>query len=336
MKVVTRALMFLLVAAAAFAQSSPNLYKEVARWTIGGEGGWDYVTYDGSTNRVYIGHGSEILIVDAANGQKVGTVPAQGAHGVAVVADKGLGFSTNGRAGTVTVFDLKTLAPKQDIKAGENPDAIMYDPYSKMVIVMNGRSKDVSVIDPSQLKVVQTIPLGGKLEAAASDPGHIYVNVEDTGEIGVIDSKTWKATERWKLEGCEEPSGLGIDEKEHLLFPVCGNKQMAIVDAKTGKVEQLVPTGAGTDGGGYDSALKYAFASNGGDATLTVVHKGKDGKWAVLENAPTQRGARTMAVDSKSHKVYTVTAEFGPPAEGQRRPSVKPGTFMVLVYAPSK
>lgn len=336
MKLVTRAILLLMIAASALAQSSANQYKEVARWTIGGEGGWDYITFDAATNRLYIGHSSLIEVVDASNGQKVGTVPAQGAHGAAIVADKGLGFSTNGRAGTVTVFDLKSLEVKQEIKAGENPDAIMYDAYSKMVIVMNGRSKDVMVIDPSQMKVVHTIPLGGKLEAAASDSGHIYVNVEDTGEIGVIDSKTWQSTAKWKIEGCEEPSGLGIDEKAHLLFPVCGNKQMAVVDSKSGKVLQLIPTGAGTDGGGYDPGSKYAFASNGADATLTVVHQGKDGKWAVLENTPTQRGARTMAVDPKSHRVFLPTAEFGPPAEGQRRPSVKPGSFMVLVYAPGK
>jgi YVTN family beta-propeller protein len=336
MRVVLRVIVFLVLANLAFGQTTPSLYKQVAKWEIGGDGGWDYISYDGATNRVYIGHSSLIEVVDAQTGKKVGSVPAQGAHGVAVVADKGLGFSTNGRAGTVTVFDLNTLTPKQEIKAGENPDAIMYDPYSKQVIVMNGRSKDVSVIDPVSLKVVATIPLGGKLEAAASDPGHIYVNVEDTGEVGVIDSKTWQATGKWKIEGCEEPSGLSIDEKSHHLFPVCGNKQMAVVNSQTGKVEQLLPTGAGTDGGGFDTGLKYAFSSNGSDGTLTVVHQGKDGKWEVLENAVTQRGARTMAVDSKSHKVYVATAEFGPPVEGQRRPPIKPGSFMVLVYAPSK
>ena len=335
MKIVIRLIGLLAVSTALMAQTSPNLYKQVAKWEIGGEGGWDYITFDAATNRVYVGHSSLIEVVDATSGKKVGTVPATGAHGVAVVADKGLGFSTNGRAGTVTVFDLKTLAPKQDIKAGENPDAILYYTYSKKVIVMNGRSKDVMVIDPSELKVVATIPLGGKLEAAASDPGHVYVNVEDTGEIGVIDSKTWQSTAKWKMEGCEDPSGLSIDEKAHRLFAVCGNKQMAIVNSQSGKVEQLVPTGAGTDGGGYDPGLKYAFASNG-EGTLTVVQQGKDGKWAALENAQTQRGARTMAVDPKSHRVFLPTAEFGAPVEGQRRPPIKPDSFMVLVYAPSK
>src|ERR1051326_7443899 len=159
-KIVIRLIVLLAVSAALMAQTSPNLYKQAAKWQIGGDGGWDYITFDASTNRVYVGHSSLIEVIDATSGKKVGTVPATGGHGVALVADKGLGFSTNGRAGTVTVFDLKTLAPKQDIKAGENPDAIMYDTYSKQVIVMNGRSKDVMVIDPSELKVVATIPLG--------------------------------------------------------------------------------------------------------------------------------------------------------------------------------
>ena len=336
MRVVSRVIAVLFLACLALGQTAPSLYKQVAKWEIGGDGGWDYVTVDPAANRVYVAHGTAIEVVDTQSGKKIGSIPAQGAHGVAVVTDKGLGFSTNGRAGTVTVFDLKTLTPKQDIKVGEGPDAILYDPYSKQVIVMNGRSKDVTVIDPAAQKVVATIPLGGKLEAATSDPGHVYVNVEDTGEIGVIDSKTWQATGKWKLEGCEEPSGLAIDEKTHHLFSVCGNKQMAIVNSQTGKVEQMLPTGAGTDGAGFDSGLRYAFASNGGDGTLTVVRQGKDGKWEVMENAPTQRGARTMAVDPKSHKIYTATAELGPPAEGQRRPSIKPGSFMVQVYAPVK
>jgi YVTN family beta-propeller protein len=236
----------------------------------------------------------------------------------------------------VTVFDLKTLQPKEQIKAGENPDAIMYDKYTKKVVVMNGRSKDLMVIDPDSLKVVATVPLGGKLEAATSDPTHVYVNVEDTSEIASVDSKSWKEDHRWKLTGCEEPSGMGIDEAKHRLFSVCGNKKMVVVDTLSGQILATLDTGAGTDGGGFDPELGYAFASNGGDGTLTVVKGDKDGKYVVAENVPTQRAARTMAVDPKSHRVFLPTAELGPPAEGQRWPSVKPGTFAILVYAPSK
>ncbi len=322
-----------MLTAVAYAQNAP--YKQVGRFVIGGEGGWDYITCDPDGNRLFIGHGSAIYVVDATSGKKIGEVQASGAHGAAIVAEKGLGFSTNGRAGTVTVFDLKTLAPKTEIKAGENPDAINYDKYSKKILVMNGRSKDLTVIDPDSLKAVATIPLGGKLEAAATDSGHVYVNVEDTGEIAVVDSKDWKATQRWKLEGCEEPSGLAIDDKKGHLFSVCGNGKMMVVDAKTGNILTSLPTGAGTDGAAFDPGLGFALSSNGTDGTMTVVRQGKDGKYEVAGNVQTQRGARTITVDPKSHRAYLPTAEFAPPEEGQRRPSIKPGTFMVLVYAPA-
>jgi len=328
-------LLVLMASGAVSAQSTSSLYKQVAKFQVGGEGGWDYITYDPDGDRVFVGHSNEITVVDANSGKKTGSVPATGAHGVALVPDKNLGFSTNGRAGTVTAFDLKTLQVKQDIKAGENPDAIIYDPYSKQIVVMAGRSKEVIVIDPDSLKAVATIPLGGKLEAATAEPGHVYVNVEDTGEIASIDSKSWKEDHRWKLTGCEEPSGMGIDEKQHRLFSVCGNSKMVVVDATNGQILATLDTGAGTDGGGFDPGLGYAFASNGRDATLTVV-KEENGKYVVAANVPTEAGARTMAVDPKSHRVFLPTAELGPPAEGQRWPSVKPGTFSILVYAPSK
>jgi YVTN family beta-propeller protein len=325
-----------LITAACAAQNAPQLYRQAAKFQVGGEGGWDYITYDAASNRLFVGHSMEITVVDAGSGKKLGSVPANGAHGVAIVPEKKLGFSTNGRGGTVTVFDLATLQPKQEIKAGENPDAIIYDRHSKKVLVMNGRSKDLMAIDPESLKVVATVPLGGKLEFAAADPQRVYVNVEDTSEIAVVDTKTWKPGPRWKLEGCEEPSGLALDEKSQHLFTVCGNKKMLVLDARSGQIVATLDTGAGTDGAAFDPGLGYAFASNGGDGTLTVVRAGKDGKYEVAENVPTQRGARTLTVDPKSHKAFLPTAEFGAPAEGQRRPSIKPNTFTVLVFAPAK
>lgn len=325
----------LLLAGLAVGQA-PQLYKQTAKFDVGGEGGWDYITYDASSNRLFIGHSAEITVIDVATGKKTGSVPANGAHGAAVVPEKNLGFSTNGRAGTVTVFDLKSLQPKQDIKVGENPDAIIYDTYSKKIVVMNGRSKDLMAIDPDTLKVIATVPLGGKLEFAAADATRVYVNVEDTSEIAVVNTKTWKADQRWKLAGCEEPSGLAIDEKSNHLFSVCGNNKMVVVDTKTGAIVSTLDTGAGTDGAAFDSGLGYAFASNGGDGTLTVVKAEKNGKYQVAGQVTTRRGARTVAVDPQSHKVFLPTAEFGPPAEGQRRPAIKPGTFTVLVFEPAK
>lgn len=315
------------------AQSAPPLYKQVAKFQVGGDGGWDYITYDADSNRLFIGHSMEITVVDAETGKQLGSVPANGAHGVAVIPGKNLGFSTNGRAGTVTVFDLKTLQPKQDIKAGENPDAIIYDRYAKKVLVMNGRSQDLMVIDPDTLKVETSIPLGGKLEFASADSAHVYVNVEDKGEIATVDSKTWKADKRWKLTGCEEPSGLAIDESSHHLFSVCGNKKMIVVDTADGHIVDTLDTGAGTDGAAFDPEPGYALASNGA-GTLTVVKRGEDRRYHVAGNVSTQQGARTVAVDPKTHRVYLPTAEFGPRAEGQSRPGIKPGSFVVLVYTP--
>jgi YVTN family beta-propeller protein len=328
------AVLLLVFAVNASAQDT-KLYKQIAKFNVGGEGGWDYVTYDPARNSLFIAHSTSIFVVDAATGKKLGEFPAQGAHGVALVPGKNIGFATNGRAGTVTVFDTNTLKPTSEIKAGENPDAIIYDHYTNRVLVMNGRSKDMMVIDPDSQKVEKSIPLGGKLEFAAADKGHIYVNVEDTGEIATVDTKSWTPGARWKLDGCEEPSGLAIDEKDGTLFSVCGNSKMYVVNTASGKTIATVATGEGTDAAAYDPTLKLAFASNG-DGTISVVRQNKDGKWELAENVPTQKGARTMALDPKSHKICTVTAEFGEPVQGQRRPPIKPGTFAVLVFGPNK
>jgi DNA-binding beta-propeller fold protein YncE len=333
MKKLTMLLLMVVCTSVAFAQSSKPLYKQTAKWIIGGEGGWDYLTLSPNGDRLFIAHTNKIEVVDTSNGKVVGEVPANGAHGVAIVPEKNLGFSTNGRAGTVTVFHLDTLKPETEIKVGENPDAIIYDPHSKNVIVMNGRSKDLMAIDPSSLKVAATVPLGGKLEFAAADVGHVYVNVEDLSEIAVVNTKTWKEDQKWKLDGCEEPSGLALDSKQNVLFSVCGNKVMAVVATKDGKQLAVLPTGSGTDAAKFDPGLKRIFASNG-EGTLTVVQESKNRKYEVLGTLDTARGARTMAVDPKTHKLYVATAELEPPAEGQRRPRIKPGTFMVIVYLP--
>jgi hypothetical protein len=325
----------LMFAGVSMAFSQAPLYRQTAKFEIGGDGGWDYITHDSSSNRLFVGHSTEITVVDVATGKKVGSVPATGAHGAVLVPEKNLGFSTNGRAGTVTVFDAKTFQPKQDIKAGDGPDAIIYDEHSKKIVEVNGRSKDMVVIDPESLKILTTIPLGGAPEAMVSDASHVYVNVEDTSEIASVDSKNWKVDHRWKLTGCEGPSGLAIDEKSHHLFSVCENKKMVVVDVNTGNVVATVDTGAGTDGAAFDSELGNAFASNGADGTMTIV-RAKDGKYETAGQIPTQRGARTIAVDSKSHKVFLPVAEYLPAVPGQQRRPVKPGTFAILVFEPVK
>lgn len=324
----------LIVALAVVAQTRAPEFRLVTKFILGGEGGWDYITYDPAGKRLFVAHNDEILAVDAESGKQLGAMPAHGAHGIALVPQVNRGFYTNGRAGTVTVFDLKTLKPIGEIKAGELPDAIIYDNFSRRVIVMNGRSKDLMAIDPEQMKVVATVPLGGKLEYAAADDGHVYVNVEDTGEIAAVDSKNWKPVQRWKLTGCEEPTGLAIDLKTDHLFTACSNAKMIVLDAKSGTTLATVSTGAGTDGAVFDAGLELAFASNG-EGTLTMVQE-KNGSYEVAENVSTQRGARTLALDPESHRIFLPTAEFGAPAAGQKRPPVKPGTFLVLVFAPTK
>ena len=323
----------LLTCLGAAAQNPPH-YQQVNRFVLGGSGGWDDLLYDSDSDHLFITRGTRVLVVDPNTGKQVAELAAAGAHGVALVHDKNRGFISNGRTGTVTAFDLTTLKPTGEIKVGDNPDAIIYDSNSKHVIVMNGRSHNLMAIDPESLKVVADVPLGGKLESATSDPGHIYVNVEDTGEIAVVDSTTWKATERWKLAACEEPSGLAIDPAAHRLYSVCGNKKMVVVDSGSGKIVATVPTGAGTDGAAFDPGLKLAFASNG-EGSLSVVQTA-GGNYKLLENVPTQRSARTMALDPRTHRVFTVAAELTPPPPGQRWPSEKPDTFTLLVYAPAK
>jgi len=328
-------LAILALASILVAQSAAPHYKQVNKFTLGGNGFWDYLKFDPAANRIFSAHNDSILVVDASTGKKLGELPAKGSHGIALVQSLNRGFNTNGAAGTVSAFDLKTLKDIGEIKVGENPDGIIYDPYSKRVIVMNGRSQQVMAIDPKTLEVTATIPLDGKLEFAATDRGHLYVNVENLSKLAVINTRTWKTEHEWTLGTCEEPSGLAIDRKTDHLFDVCRNKEMVIVDAKTGKIIASLPTGAGTDAARYDAGLNLAFASNG-EGTLTVVGQAKDGKYQVEENVPTQRGARTMTLDPKTHKIFLVTAELAPPAPGQRRPTIKPGSFTMLVYAPSK
>lgn len=313
-------------------------YQLKQKFVIGGDGGWDYLTYDPAGKRLFVSRGTRVQVVDPAKGTVIAEIPnTTGVHGIALAEDLGKGFTSNGRENTVTVFDLKTLKETSKIKldGAENPDAILYDPATKRVFTFNGRSKNSSVIDATNNTVLATIPLDGKPEFAAADgKGMVYVNIEDKSELTSIDAKKAAVVKTWPLTGCEEPSGLAMDRKHRRLFSGCGNKVMAIVNADDGKVITTVPIGQGVDANGFDPVHELAFSSNG-DGTLTVVHEDSPEKFSVIQNAQTQRGARTMAVDTNNHDVYLVTAEFDeqPPAEGQTRPrrTMKPGTFTLLV-----
>ncbi len=331
------ACLLLAFASAALAQT-PSGYHVVNKYKLGGEGGWDYITFDAKGNRVFISRSTHVMVVDADTGAVVGDIPdTQGVHGVAIADEFGKGYTSNGRANTVTVFDAKTLKVLKQIPVGQNPDSIIYDPASKRVLTLNGRSDDATAIDAKTDTVAGTVALGGKPEFATSDGrGHVFVNLEDKSTIAELDSQKLAVLGRWPLAPCEEPSGMAIDRKHHRLFSGCSNKLMAVVDSESGKVIATVPIGAGVDANGFDDGGDLAFSSNGQDATLTVVHEDSPQKFTVLDNVPTQRGARRMAVDTKSHRVFLVTADFGPPPpptpeRPRPRPSIVPGTFTLIV-----
>ena len=320
--------------------AGPSGYHVAKTIKLGGEGGWDYLTVDSKGRRVYISRGTHVMIVNADTGVVLGDIPnTNGVHGIALAPEFGKGFISDGRDGTITIFDLETMKVLGTTTAGRNPDAIIYDPASKRVFAFNGSSKDATAIDAKTSTVAGTIPLGGKPEFAASDEkGHVFVNIEDTSEIVQIDSNKLTVERRSSLAPCSEPSGLAIDRKNHRLFSVCSNKLMAVVNTTDGKVVTTVSIGPGTDGAAFDPEAGFAFSANGGDGTLTVVHEDSPDKFSVVENVPTLRRARTLAFDSKTHQVYTVTAEFGPalaPTTEQPRPRAPmlPGSFTLLILS---
>jgi len=326
------------LAALAIAAAGPG-YHVTTTYKVGGEGGWDYLTADASARRLYISRSTHVIVLDLDSGKNVGDIPdTQGVHGIALAADLGRGFTSNGREGTVTIFDLQTLKPiGERVKVGENPDAILYDPATKRVFTFNGRSHDSTAIDAASGKVLGTIKLDGKPEFAASDAkGTVFVNIEDKSELTAIDANKLGVKQTWPLAPCKEPSGLAIDRKNRRLFSGCDNRMMAVVDADSGKVLATPAIGEGVDATAYDDETGLAFASCGEDGVLTVVKEESPDKFSVVENVPTEKSARTMALDTKTHNVYTVAAKFGPrpaptPQNPRGYPPVLPDSFVVVV-----
>jgi len=317
-------------------------YDVVQRFKLGELGGWDLLTVDADKHRLFISRSDRVMVVDTRDGKLVGTIAdTQGVHGIALVPSLGRGFTSNGRANTLTEFDLTTLKTVRTLPAGgENPDVILYDERSRHLFAFNGRSHDASVIDPATGKLVAVIALGGKPEFAVSGGGdQIFVNIEDTAEIKSFSTKTNKVTATWKLVDCEEPSGLALDVKHQRLFSTCQNGKMAVTDAHSGKHVDSVAIGKGPDGAGFDAERGLIFSSNGEDGTLTIVHEESADRYRVLANVATHKSARTMALDPASHRIYTVAAEFGPtPAvtkdQPRPRPPVIEGSFNVIEIAP--
>ena len=312
-------------------------YHVIKRLKIGGEGGWDYLTVDGSARRLYISRGTHVMVVDLDTDKVIGDIPdTRGVHGIAVAPELNRGYTSNGKADTSTIFDLKTLKTIGEVKTGNNPDAILYDPPSKRVFTFNGRSRDATVFDAASGKVERTIALGGKPEFAVTDgKGKIYVNVEDSNEVVEIDSINTRVSRRFSLKPCDEPTGMGLDAEQGRVFSGCHNRIMTVLNTKSGKVIASVPIGGNVDGNGFDSGTGLVFSSNG-DGTLTVVREDSPGKFEVLETVMTQRGSRTMAIDPKTHNIYLPAARFSQPKAStltgtKSRPEMIKDSFEVLV-----
>jgi YVTN family beta-propeller protein len=325
---------FLLVTSGMAADAGYHLIKT---YKLGGDGGWDYLTFDRASNRLYISRSTHVIVINPESGETVGDIPdTPGVHGIALAPEFGRGFVSNGRDGTVSVFDLTTLKVLSPIKVGENPDAILYDPASKRVFTFNGRSHDATAIDAAKGTVVGTIKLEGKPEFAVSDEkGEIFVNIEDKSELFAIDPAKLEVKSRWPLAPCEEPTGLAIDRKHRRLFSGCSNKLMAILDADSGKLISTLPIGDGVDATAFDPETGLVFASCG-EGVLTVVHEDSADKFSITETVPTERGARTMTLDPAKHEIFLVTAKFGPPPaptaeQPHPRPAILPDSFVVLV-----
>ncbi|MEO8034632.1 MAG: YncE family protein [Acidobacteriota bacterium] len=325
----------------ATAAAAPARYHVVRHIPVGGVGGWDYLTMDGGSHRLFLSHSDRVEVVDVGSGKVVGTIPnTPGVHGIAIASSLHRGFVSAGRTSSVTIFDLDSLVPLGEVKTGERPDAIIFDPVTARVFTFNAGGKNTTAIEAASGAVAGTIDLGGKPEFAVSDgKGRVYVNIEDTNEVVAFDPKALTVITRWKLEGCDEPSGLAMDRAHGRLFSGCGNKVMAISDADAGRMLTTVPIGEGVDANVFDPALGLAFSSNGADGTLTVVRETWPSRFEVIDTVATQRGARTMALDEKTHHVYLATAQFGPPpaptAERPHpRPSILPDSFEVVEVAP--
>jgi DNA-binding beta-propeller fold protein YncE len=325
------------------AATAPH-YRIVRQVPLPGEQGWDYLAFEQGGHRLFIAHGSSVLVVDTRSLTVAGEIDdTPGSHGIALAPDLGRGYISAGRANAIVVFDLKTLARLKEIKTtGEGPDAILYDPATHRVFSFNGHGRNVTAVDTATDTVIGTIPLDAKPEFAATDgKGRLYVNLEDKNSLAVIDPQKLAVTAVFPIAGCEEPSGLALDAARERLFPGCHNEVMAVVDGRSGRVLSTAPIGAGVDAAAYDPGTGLAFAScGGGSGSLSVVRPSRAGVAQVEETLPTQRGARTMALDLSTHRVFLVTADFAPtppPTEEHphTRPVMMPGTFRLLVLEPA-
>lgn len=321
------------IALPAFAAEGYHILNKIK---IGGTGGWDYATVDSNAHRLYATHATAVEVVDLDAGKVVGSIPQlHNVHGVAIAADLNKGFISNGQSNSVTIFDLKTLEKTGEPATGMNPDSICYEPKTHRVFTFNGRSNDSTAIDAKTGEPLTSFPVGGRPEFCAADGnGKIFVNLEDKSSIVEIDAAKPAVLRTSSLAPCDSPSGLALDSKDGVLFSVCDNKMMAVTDIKNLKVVATPAIGMGPDAAAYDPGTGLAFSSNG-EGNLSIV-KNNGGKWETVDTVQTVRGARTMTVDPRTHRVYLLAAEYGPtptPKAGEKkgRPPILPDTFHVLV-----
>jgi DNA-binding beta-propeller fold protein YncE len=311
---------------------SPSGYRVIKTIPIPGDTGWDYLFVDSDARRVYVSRGTHVVVLDADSYAIVGDIPdTQGVHGIAIAKELGRGFISDGRANTATIFDLKTLQTLGTVNTGKNPDAIVYDSVTKRVFTLNGASKDTTAFNAADGTVLGTLALGGKPEFAVADgKGNIYVNIEDTSELVQFDAQSLKEVHRWPLKPSEGPSGLSMDLVHRRLFSTCDGKMMPVTDADSGKIVTVIPIGDGPDATAFDPGAQLVFSSNG-EGTLTVAHEDAPDKYSVVDTVPTKKSARTMGLDLKTHNIFLAAADFDPPAPGERRGKMKPGSFVLLV-----
>jgi DNA-binding beta-propeller fold protein YncE len=313
------------------AQTSPS-YRITHTYTLGGDGSWDYVVPDPANHRLFIARQNRVMVVDEDSGALLGEVTdIKGAHGTALANATGHGFATSGNDQSVVMFDLKTFKALGRIPAAEDADAIVYDSASNRVFTLNGDAHSSTVIDPRAGTLITNIPLGGKPEYGASaGDGKVYANLTDTSEVVEIDAKTATVARRWSTAPCKQPVAMALDTAHHRLFSGCRSGVMAVSDYQSGKVVATVPIGAGVDGAGFDAASGNAFATNA-DGTLTVIHQDTPDQYHVVENLQTPPGSRNMGLDPTNHRVFVVSAKFGPAPGGRGRGPVLPGSFTLLV-----
>lgn len=315
-------------------------------FTVGGDGGWDLLSVDSAAHRLYVPRGDRVMVIDTESGQTVGEISdTAGVHGVALASEFNRGFTSNGKAGTVTVFDLTTLKTLQTVKAGQNPDAILFEPVTKTVLCFNGKSHDATVIKADDGSILGTISIGGQPELPVVDgAGKVYVNVEDTSEVVRVDPKVLTVEKRFPLAPGEGPTGLAFDAVHARLFAACGNEKLIVIDAQTGKVLATPAIGKGVDGAEFDAAGGFVLTSNGGGwdagalATLSVIST-KDDKFEVVQTLATASRARTLVLDPATRRAYLPSAEYEAPKEApkdapRQRPAMKPGSFKIVVVAP--